>query len=55
MLTKSKFPESRHPCRFDLVGASHQLFHILVLVAGIVHYTTLSKAFLEVRGHGLMC
>jgi len=29
----SRFPESRFPGRFDLVGASHQVWHLLVLVS----------------------
>ncbi|KAI5271167.1 mPR-typeG-protein-coupled receptor, partial [Aureobasidium subglaciale] len=45
-----RFPESRFPGRFDFVGASHQVMHVFVLVAGLVHYWGLSKAFLETRG-----
>lgn len=29
----TKFPESRYPGKFDIFGSSHQLFHILVVLA----------------------
>lgn len=33
----SKFPEKWYPRRFDLFGASHQIMHVAVLVAGIMY------------------
>ncbi|THC92439.1 hypothetical protein EYZ11_008081 [Aspergillus tanneri] len=33
----SRFPERFWPRRFDLLGASHQIFHILVAFGQIVH------------------
>lgn len=30
-------PERLSPCTFDLVGASHQLFHVCVVVAAAIH------------------
>lgn len=50
MLTGAKFPEAWFPYRFDFLGASHQIFHVLVLVAGLLHYRGLASALLEVRG-----
>ncbi|TIA41993.1 mPR-typeG-protein-coupled receptor [Aureobasidium pullulans] len=45
-----RFPEVKFPGRFDLVGHSHQIMHVAVLIAGLVHYHGLSQAFLETRG-----
>jgi adiponectin receptor len=47
---KSQIPESKFPGKFDFVGASHQIMHVAVLAAGLVHYHGLSKALLETRG-----
>ncbi|KAH7009372.1 hemolysin-III related-domain-containing protein [Microdochium trichocladiopsis] len=33
----SRIPERWFPYRFDLVGASHQIFHLLVLIATFTH------------------
>ncbi|CAD0107949.1 unnamed protein product, partial [Aureobasidium uvarum] len=41
---------SKFPGKFDFVGASHQIMHVAVLAAGLVHYHGLSKALLETRG-----
>ncbi|THY58032.1 mPR-typeG-protein-coupled receptor [Aureobasidium pullulans] len=48
-----RFPEVKFPGRFDLVGHSHQIMHVAVLIAGLVHYHGLSQAFLETRGGAL--
>ncbi|THZ22272.1 mPR-typeG-protein-coupled receptor [Aureobasidium pullulans] len=45
-----RFPEVKFTGRFDLVGHSHQIMHVAVLIAGLVHYHGLSQAFLETRG-----
>ncbi|KAF0682775.1 Aste57867_25074 [Aphanomyces stellatus] len=34
----TRFPESRFPGHFDVVGASHQWWHLCVLTAGLLHY-----------------
>jgi adiponectin receptor len=47
---KAQIPESQFPGKFDFVGASHQIMHVAVLAAGLVHYHGLSKALLETRG-----
>ncbi|KAL1589725.1 hypothetical protein WHR41_01655 [Cladosporium halotolerans] len=46
----SRLPERWFPNRFDFVGASHQIFHLLVLAAGLVHYKALVCALNEARG-----
>ncbi|KAK0612028.1 hemolysin-III channel protein-like protein Izh2 [Immersiella caudata] len=33
----SKFPEKWYPRRFDIVGHSHQLMHILIMIAGFMY------------------
>lgn len=48
--SRTQIPESRFPGKFDFVGASHQIMHVAVLAAGLVHYHGLSKALLETRG-----
>lgn len=37
-LYATKWPESQMPNRFDFVGSSHQLFHICVVLAALIHY-----------------
>ncbi|KAF2238395.1 mPR-like GPCR protein [Viridothelium virens] len=45
----SRFPERWWPHRFDFVGASHQIFHVMVLLAGAAHYIGLIQSFHEAR------
>ncbi|EKM60669.1 uncharacterized protein PHACADRAFT_179870 [Phanerochaete carnosa HHB-10118-sp] len=40
-----RFPESVFPGRFDLVGSSHQLFHICSVLAVSFHYIATVEAF----------
>ncbi|KAH7016301.1 putative hemolysin-III channel protein Izh2 [Microdochium trichocladiopsis] len=39
-----RIPERWFPYRFDLVGASHQIFHVLVLIATFTHLAGLLAA-----------
>ncbi|KAI1757529.1 mPR-like GPCR protein [Xylaria castorea] len=41
----SRFPECIKPGTFDMFGSSHQIFHILVVVATIVHLVGVLNAF----------
>lgn len=41
----SRIPEKWCPGRFDLVGHSHQIFHVLVLLAAFAHFKGLLVAF----------
>ncbi|KAJ5736270.1 uncharacterized protein N7483_001395 [Penicillium malachiteum] len=41
----ARIPERLRPGQFDLVGSSHQIFHVLVVCAAIAHLTGLLKAF----------
>ncbi len=40
-----RFPERCHPGHFDTIGASHQLFHIFVVLAVITHYIGVIKFY----------
>lgn len=41
----SRIPEKWYPGRFDLVGHSHQIFHVLVILAAVAHLRGLIVAF----------
>ncbi|KAK0731915.1 hemolysin-III related-domain-containing protein [Lasiosphaeris hirsuta] len=41
----SHFPESWKPGKFDIWGASHQVFHIFVVLSAIVHLYGITSAF----------
>ncbi|KZZ95691.1 Hly-III-related protein [Ascosphaera apis ARSEF 7405] len=40
-----RVPEKWYPGRFDLLGSSHQIFHVLVVLAAMSHLTGLFQAF----------
>ncbi|KAI2640644.1 HlyIII-domain-containing protein [Hypomontagnella submonticulosa] len=40
-----RWPERSFPGTFDIWGSSHQLFHILILLAAASHLTGMAKAF----------
>lgn len=44
VLYATRFPERTRPGRFDVVGHSHQLFHVCVVIAALIHYVA-SKQF----------
>jgi adiponectin receptor len=52
---KFQLPERWFLYRFDFVGASHQIFHLLVLAAALVHYKALVGALRESRGSQNLC
>lgn len=41
----ARVPERLYPGKFDIVGSSHQIFHVLVVCAALAHLTGLLKAF----------
>ena len=41
----ARVPEKWHPGRYDLFGSSHQIFHVLVVLAAISHLKGLLVAF----------
>lgn len=44
-LYAARFPERARPGAFDIWGSSHQLFHVLVVLAAAAHLVGLVKAF----------
>jgi adiponectin receptor len=41
----ARVPERLRPGKFDILGSSHQIFHVLVVCAAVAHLTGLLKAF----------
>lgn len=44
-LYAARVPERFAPGRFDLLGASHQIFHLLILAAAAAHYVSIRRAY----------
>jgi len=44
-LYAARVPERFHPGRYDIWGSSHQIFHVLVVLAAAAHLVGLIKAF----------
>lgn len=44
-LYAARIPERFAPGRFDLFGASHQIFHLLILGAAAAHYVSIRRAY----------
>lgn len=42
---QTRFPESLKPGRFDIYGGSHQLFHVLVVVATVIQLVGILEAY----------
>lgn len=38
-----RFPERTFPCKFDMIGSSHQIMHALVLIAALMHFHNLEQ------------
>lgn len=45
MVSKARWPERSWPGSFDIWGSSHQIFHVLVVMAAASHLYGLLKAF----------
>lgn len=45
LLYALRVPERFAPGRFDMVGASHQIFHVLILAAAAAHYISIRRAY----------
>jgi len=41
----ARVPEKWYPGKFDIWGSSHQIFHVLVVMAAATHFCGLFKAF----------
>jgi len=51
-LYAARIPEAWYPGKFDTLGSSHQIFHVLIVLAVLSHLKGLLKAF-DYR-HGVM-
>lgn len=45
LMYAGRVPERFAPGRFDLLGASHQVFHVLILLAAAAHYVSIRRAY----------
>ena len=45
IIQQSRIPERLSPGKFDYLGSSHQIFHVLVVLAAGSHLVGLMKAF----------
>lgn len=50
-----QFPEKWFSRRFDIFGSSHQILHIFVICAGLMHTFGLLQAFDYLHDHGESC
>ena len=51
----SKVPERWFPGKFDLIGHSHQIWHLFVLAAAFWHFNGIYKTFLFWHEHNATC
>ncbi|KAI9092127.1 hemolysin-III related-domain-containing protein [Phlyctochytrium arcticum] len=51
----SRVPERWYPGKFDIWGQSHQLFHLLVVSAAVVHYFGVTRDFRFWHQHNPEC
>lgn len=49
---KARVPERFYPGKFDVWGNSHQIFHILIVMAVLAHFVGLRKAFNHAQSSG---
>lgn len=42
---QARVPERLRPGKFDIWGSSHQIFHVLIILAAMAHLIGLLKAF----------
>lgn len=45
VLYAARVPERFAPGKFDMLGASHQIFHVLILAAAAAHYVSIRRAY----------
>ena len=50
-----RLPESARPGKFDKLGSSHNIFHVLVVIATFVHLAGIWQAFGYHYRHNKMC
>ncbi|KAF2454281.1 hemolysin-III related-domain-containing protein [Lineolata rhizophorae] len=50
-----KFPERWYPRRFDIFGSSHQILHVMVILAALAHAKGMLQSFDHVHSGGDTC
>ncbi|EGX54240.1 hypothetical protein AOL_s00004g273 [Orbilia oligospora ATCC 24927] len=55
LLYAARVPERLMPGKFDIVGSSHQIFHILVLVGAGCHLKGMVVSFDNAHSNGVQC
>ncbi|KAJ5923412.1 hemolysin-III channel protein Izh2 [Penicillium verhagenii] len=50
----TRIPESLSPGKFDILGSSHQIFHVLVVIATVLHLVGVLSAF-DYNYHNRVC
>ena len=50
-----RVPERWYPRKFDIYGNSHQILHVMVILAGLAHMFGIFSAFNFVHGQGSPC
>jgi adiponectin receptor len=45
LLYMARIPERLSPGTFDYFGASHQIFHVLILLAAASHYICIRRSY----------
>lgn len=51
----ARIPERWYPRTFDIYGGSHQIFHVMVILAGLAHMEGLLRAFDHVHAQTAPC
>ena len=52
---QARWPERTAPGKFDVIGSSHQIFHVLVVLAAVSHLVGLVTAFDHRHGYAAAC
>jgi adiponectin receptor len=55
MNSANRIPERWRPGRFDYFFASHQIFHVHVVLAALAHYACILAAFDHRHSDSLSC
>jgi len=51
----SRFPETKWPGKYDIWGSSHQIFHVLVVIAAATHFSGVWSAYAWNYEHSRQC
>jgi adiponectin receptor len=55
LLSANRIPERFSPGKFDIFFASHQIFHVCVVLAALAHYAGLLAAYRQVHISPRVC